>query len=374
MKIAAVVAEYNPLHMGHRMHLAHAKQLGEATVVVQSGDFCQRGGSTVLDKYTRAVHAIKAGADIVVELPVIYSVNCADRFAYGAVKIVRALGKDCTLCFGSEEGDLSLLEQTAQLMKQEPEKVAQQIQQALNVGTPYPIARNQAWQDYCDKHNIRLADITKPNNILALEYLKHADGMAFDAMQRTTPYFCDTATWSSSYIRERIVKGETAKIDELVPDFVYEDLERVRPEQDVLYVAAARKLQHEVLFDAKEGLQNRIVACAKESSTFTQALQKCATKRYTAARIRRLYTYALLGLTEERYREADACEPYFGVLAIRRDRLPLLSHLSELGVVCTTQAQLQAGNTSMRMDAQAHELYPLLRSEIAARSMQIVDD
>ena len=81
MKISAVVAEYNPLHLGHAYHLEHVRSLGDAVVVVLAGNFVQRGEAAILDKYTRARHAIQAGADLVLELPTAYATSCAEQYA-----------------------------------------------------------------------------------------------------------------------------------------------------------------------------------------------------------------------------------------------------------------------------------------------------
>ena len=103
MKIAVIICEYNPLQKGHEYHVSRAlKDTGADKVVcIMSGNFIQRGGLAIADKYTRATWAIKSGADMVVELPPQYVLTTAKYFALGGVKIANAIKGDVSLSFGS---------------------------------------------------------------------------------------------------------------------------------------------------------------------------------------------------------------------------------------------------------------------------------
>ena len=80
-----------------------------------SGDFTQRGEPAVLEKRIRAKHAVQSGADLVAELPLPYAAAGAKDFAEGGVKLLEKMG--CThICFGSECGNISLLEKAAELI------------------------------------------------------------------------------------------------------------------------------------------------------------------------------------------------------------------------------------------------------------------
>ena len=94
MKVAAIIAEYNPLHNGHEFQIKKTKQLTGADfiIVVMSGDFTQRGVPAVIDKYQRTRMALNAGADLVIELPLYYSCSSAEYFASGAVNLLKKLG------------------------------------------------------------------------------------------------------------------------------------------------------------------------------------------------------------------------------------------------------------------------------------------
>ena len=107
MDTVAIIAEYNPFHLGHVKHISYVKNVLKAknVIVVMSGNFTQRGEPAVMDKFTRAKHAVLAGADMVVELPTVFATANAEMFAKGAVKIIESLGVVDGVCFGVESGE-----------------------------------------------------------------------------------------------------------------------------------------------------------------------------------------------------------------------------------------------------------------------------
>ena len=115
MKITGIIAEYNPFHKGHQLHIQTARQRGATHVaVVMSGNFVQRGAPALLSKQLRARAALESWADLVLELPLPYACATAQRCAYGGVATLQGLGCVDELFFGSESGNLDLLEQAAQ--------------------------------------------------------------------------------------------------------------------------------------------------------------------------------------------------------------------------------------------------------------------
>ena len=115
MKVVGIIAEYNPFHAGHALHIRETRrQVGEcALVAVMSGNFVQRGECAVLDKWTRARAALEGGVDLVLELPTVWAVSSAESFARGAAGILEAAGVVTRLSFGSECGDMDKLQQVA---------------------------------------------------------------------------------------------------------------------------------------------------------------------------------------------------------------------------------------------------------------------
>ena len=132
-KVNGVIAEYNPFHNGHGYQLQDAKAQTEAdyTVIVMSGSFMQRGTPALLDKFKRAEMALRNGADLVIELPTLYSASSADYFATGAVTLLDKLGVVNFLCFGSECGDVDTLQQIADILEEEPEEYSALLKQYL---------------------------------------------------------------------------------------------------------------------------------------------------------------------------------------------------------------------------------------------------
>ncbi len=174
MTVTAIIAEYNPFHLGHAHHLKEAKRLtgADALVVVMSGDFTQRGTPAILDKYARTRMALACGADLVLELPVRFACASAEAFAGGAVSILDSLGCVDWLCFGSECGHLEELELAAELLLElENDPLCQKrLQEGLRRGLSFPAARNAALEGIGDASCLRL--LQSPNNILGTEYLK----------------------------------------------------------------------------------------------------------------------------------------------------------------------------------------------------------
>ena len=141
MKIAAIIAEYNPFHYGHEYQIECLRKKYDGIVAIMSGNFVQRGGFAVRDKWTRAKTALLGGVDLVIELPVEYAVNTAERFAAGGVAVADGMGVVNALCFGSEEGDIQKFHAAAQIMNDEPPHVSEKIAQGLKQGLSYPAAR-----------------------------------------------------------------------------------------------------------------------------------------------------------------------------------------------------------------------------------------
>ena len=177
MKVAGIIAEYNPFHHGHAHQIRLLKEAGfDYVVVVMSGDFVQRGAPAFIDKFTRTRMALTGGADLVLELPSLFAVSSAEYFAGTGVRILGALGCMDTLCFGYErveeidDADVKpLLLSMAEYLNQEPAAYQAALAGLLREGKSYPAARAAALQDAFPK---AAPFLSKPNNILALEYTR----------------------------------------------------------------------------------------------------------------------------------------------------------------------------------------------------------
>ena len=198
MKVAGIIAEYNPFHNGHAYHIEEVRKKTGADyiIAIMSGNFVQRGGPAIVDKYTRTKMALLGGADLVIELPVVAATASAETFARCGVAILNSIGVVTHLGFGCETDDLELLHALANLFVEEPKEYQELLSSYLKEGLSYPAARAKAAGEYFQKfvadtsitnrnstHNVYAdgiidntlnieATLNNPNNILAIEYLK----------------------------------------------------------------------------------------------------------------------------------------------------------------------------------------------------------
>ena len=169
MKFCAIICEYNPMHNGHIYQINQARQLSNADAVlcVLGGNFNQRGLPCVFDKHTKAQIALNNGADMVCELPSAYCVQSAEIFALSSIKLLNSIKNVTHLCFGSECGNIKLLKNIADYLLNPPKEFKKQLKSHLKQGFSYAVSieksiTNSQWIEV----------IKKPNNLLAIEYLK----------------------------------------------------------------------------------------------------------------------------------------------------------------------------------------------------------
>ena len=134
MKIVGLITEYNPFHNGHLYHLQKTKEItgADAVIAVMSGNYVQRGAPAIMPKHIRAEVALEAGVPLVLELPVCYACGSAEYFAEGAISILEKLGCIDAICFGSECGDLNILERIASITADEPAEYRAFLQEELS--------------------------------------------------------------------------------------------------------------------------------------------------------------------------------------------------------------------------------------------------
>lgn len=292
MKCTGIVAEYNPLHTGHIYHIQKAKKETEAQgiVAVMSGNFVQRGEPAVFDKWTRAFCALRAGVDLVLELPTVYVLSSAESFAKGAVEILRATGIVDTLSFGSECGDLSQLRRVATVLQEEPPQFRKALQQSLENGKSYPAAKTDA---------LRALDptfeevIKVPNNTLAVSYLRFLDGMEAHTVRRKGAGYHDTEEkegfFSATAIREKLRKGE--KVTEVMP-FTSKEAPRFLEDYEDLILYALRCTDWQASVPISETVKARLLSAKGES--LSEILESAKTKHIVMASIKRALMQILL--------------------------------------------------------------------------------
>lgn len=334
MRTNAIICEYNPFHNGHKYQIQKIKsESNNPVTAIMSGNFTQRGDVAVADKFIRAELAVRNGADLVIELPTVYACSSAKSFAAGGVGIAEALGCCERLCFSTEEKNPESLIKAAELF--DNKKFNFEVKAAMDNGSYYPQAVEQAF----NKTAPTLSDIvTKPNNILALEYLRalkntgikpmiiNRIGTAHDSNE------VDGSFTSASNIRKMILSGENCKnyVPENTPDFKNPaDIKKL--EKSVIYkLRTMSAVDIEKLPDVSEGLHNRIYNSIRNYNSLEEIISDIKTKRYTRARIRRVIISALLNITKD---DLNVPVPYLRVLAFNDRGAELLGEIKKSGTL-----------------------------------------
>ena len=314
MKIAAVIAEYNPLHNGHVKLLKKAKRelRPDALVVVMSGSFTERGDICVADKYTRAGWAAECGADLVIELPTVYTLSPAASFAKGALKTLSMLG-EYTLCFGTETKELEELAYVAEFMRSESKDMKNMLRGYLSEG--YSVARSRTMA--LDLIHPDYANLLKaPNNILAVEYMKagaaYGGRVQYHSVERKPDN--NRTIISSTKIRNLMQEGKDWSA--FVPECVKIEHPTDTGKYGTVSTYSMRtKTAGELaeIANISEGMENRINKT--DFNTFEEFL-KLTTKRYTRSTIKRIAASSTVGITKDLVALAAENKPYTTVLAV----------------------------------------------------------
>ncbi len=347
--ITAIIAEYNPFTNGHAYHIEVARrETGADTILaIMSGSFTERGDAAIADKYLRAKIAVENGADVVIELPLIYAISPADDFAYGALKTLKDIKEVECLSFGSECGDIDMLLKTADILTNEPEELSNMLKEKMSLGYSYPKARAEAFDKYVsgiDELQMLTGILDNANNILGIAYICAAKKMGYDikfhTVKRVGADYNDdsliTDVPSASGIRKAMFEHRFNEIAAGVPEETYSLLVNYRGSTTALGDMILFKLKktsgYELLkyHGFSEGLHNRLKIAAETSSTYEEFLEKAKTKKYTMARIKRLTLNLLFDITEDFYQQAKDLPSFQHVLSIKKERMDILSKLSYL--------------------------------------------
>lgn len=374
MRAAGLIAECNPFHYGHARLIAQMRASGaESIVAVMSGNFVQRGEPALLCDRRRAEAALRCGVDLVLQLPVPYALSGAQRFARAGVAALAALGCVETLWFGSECGDLALLQKAAALT--EDAAIRPALRAGLDRGLPFAAAREAAVRGI----DPAAADVLQgPNNNLAVEYLRalaEIGGMEPRTIRRAGAAHDAAAPVageaSASAIRALLIAGEdwqpylpSASAAVLTAAIEAGEAPVTPSAFDGIALAMLRLLPDLTANapDCAEGVERRLVAAAQSATSIEALLTAAKTKRYPLARLRRLLWTALIGITE-----ADAAGPVqylrplgftpagAALLAETRGKtaLPLLAKPADLAAL-SSQAQRQ-----FALECRAGDLYAL---------------
>lgn len=358
MLVNGIIAEYNPFHNGHLYQLNTAKEQTGAdyTIIVMSGNFMQRGTPALLDKFSRAKMALLCGADLVLELPAYYAASSAEYFSMGGVTLLDKLGVVNHLCFGSECGDVDVLEKIARPLAKEPAEYTKLLRGYLKEGLSFPTARTKALLAYDASLSACEEVFSSPNNILGIEYIKallrRGSSMEPITVKRKGADYHDTTlatadltsvwdapTSSASAIRQAVYEGmDLSCIQKHMPNAAYEIMGDNCTRSGFILLNDLSSILHykllqeqfggyEHFLDVTPELSDRILNNLYDFKDYESFCDLLKRKDITYTRISRCLLHILLDMkteTMEHYRDIDYI-PYARVLGFRRDSTPLLS-------------------------------------------------
>lgn len=322
MNVTAIIAEYNPCHKGHIYHIRKTRELTkpDCLIVVMSGNYVQRGIPAIFDKYTRAHSAVLAGADLVLELPVIYSTASAEFFAENSVKILKNLGNVSNLSFGVENDDKKILSEIADILINEPDEFRKMLKKYVREGNSVATARAKALS-VIDERAEKI--ISSPNNILAIEYIKaikknNANIAHFGIKRIGNGYNDPVATTeypSATAIRNMYHNKELDAVKSGMSDEIFNYIKDKRPlsENDFNVVLNQALLKNagnfDSFFDVDEKIANRIDNIIKKGTfyNYNELAMLLKTRNYTYTRICRILSHIMLGIGKDDITEPSYC-------------------------------------------------------------------
>lgn len=347
-KVLGIIAEYNPFHNGHLLHLEKSKKIcgAQYSVCIMSGNFVQRGNTSIVNKWAKAEMTLKSGVDLVLELPTVYSISSAENFAEGAIKLLNSLKIVDTVSFGSENSDINVLNRISSILQEEPKQYLELLNSELKKGLSFPKARENAILLYLNDEKY-LNILNQPNNTLAIEYLKalkkYKSHISPISVKREKVFYnsnCIVDEYASATaIRNMIIHEQFNDIRKVVPTSSYnllmDEIEKghlvidiSKFEKEILY--AIRRLSADDIKnipEVTEGLENAIKNASNSCNNLSELINIVKSKRYTQTRIQRILLYILLNITKKDMYLSRKNIPYARILGYSPQGKELISEI-----------------------------------------------
>lgn len=399
MNITGIIAEYNPFHNGHAYQIERARKETDAdyVIVVMSGNFVQRGACALLDKSARAKMALLNGADLVLELPPLWSCASAEYFAAAGVSLLGQLGCVNSLCFGCETVNTGLSAKICQILCSESAAYKQVLTGLLKHGTGYASAREQAVLSMLppEDHEAAAAFLQTPNNILALEYQKaiaaYAPSITPHPVRRTgQPYHSKDlagAFASASAIRSFFFLSDSRKTEmevsgqneffhknriadstpkQAMPKNAYRLLSDYKNHFPFLYTDDSSQMLHYCLLahsaegfsayaDCTDDFSNKICRHMDDFTSFSDFCRTLKSKDMAYTRISRILMHILLNIRQSDYTlwKKRFFIPYARILGFSRKSADLLAHLKKCTSIPLLTRAIDAGKILADKDSYA---------------------
>ena len=387
MNITGIITEYNPFHNGHLYHLREARKNtnADAIICVMSGNFVQRGGPAIIDKWKRTEMTLNNGVDLIIELPTYYAVSSAEFFAKGSVSILHNLGIVNNLFFGSECGDVDKLTALSKILVNEDTQLKSLIKEHLAKGDTFAKAREKSLIQYLKDEEINNI-ITSSNNILGIEYIKSIlrlnSTITPSTLKREGSNYNDknlsNSFSSATAIRELLKnKNSLENLKNLIPKESYEIFSKLQDEDYPLvfdedmfkfikYKIQTNCINFNNLYEITEGLENKLIKEITSSNSYEDFILKVKSKRYTYSKISRILTHIYLGLDSNTFLNIDNPNNlYARVLGFNnrgREVLSLIKRNSSIPLI--TKVPRFTNNPLLQFDIQATAAYANLNNKI----------
>lgn len=348
--VLGIIAEYNPFHNGHLYHLLKSKEKSNSDycIAIIGGNFTQRGNASLLDKWSKTKIALENGIDLVIELPLLYSISSAENFADGAIKILNSLNIVDTISFGSEIENIDKLNIIANVLYNEPQEYKELFESKLHTGISTAKAREKAITEYLNDNSYSEI-ISSSNNILGIEYLKaltkyHSKISPICIPRKNANHSSlehSEEIASGTYIRNLIQSHKLEKAKNFLTPSSYSILLEqlnlghfvtdISFFKDIIIYKLRTMNISEIanLPDVSEGLEYTIKKSANSCNSILELINTCTSKRYTSSRISRILLYCLLNISKKDMDISKKVIPYIRVLGFNHKGQQLISEISQ---------------------------------------------
>lgn len=382
MNVLGIITEYNPFHNGHNYHIEQALNVSKAThtVCVMSGHFLQRGIPSILNKWERAEMCLHSNVDLVIELPTLFSLNSAEFFSEGSIKLLDSLGIVDSVVFGSEDGNIDSFKKVSAILANEPDDFKALLKKHLNQGMSFPAAREKALINYLEEDIIQ----TGPNNNLGIEYckaLKKIDSsIRPQTIKRMKADYNDLkingSIASASAIRKSLLNDSlTESLSEVMPQKSYEILKKNKDqlvfshnfEDLILYkLRSIKSSDIQAIHDVTEGLEHRIKEASIYANSLENLIERIKCKRYTYTRIQRILFKTLLNITKDQMSKTPQYIRILGFNQRGQELLKAIKEKSSLPIITNLKHYVPQNNQAkyqIDLDITATNIYNLFRNK-----------
>lgn len=372
-----IVAEFNPLHSGHRYLIECARRVADANdgevVCVMSEFFTQRGEVAIVDGYTRAEEAVRCGCDLVIALPYLGSVAYGDDFAKKSIEILSGAGIT-HLIFGTENEDIDIFEEIyAKQQNTSREEYKKLIKNGFN------FAKINSLLYGLEKNN--------PNFSLAYSYYKAIQDMGLDIQMM--PIKREGQGLNSSNVIEQKHLSATAirknLDDEKIEKYLSKEMlsalksDKVASEEELFpylkyKILSLGKTGIGKIYDVNEGLENRIYEVALKARSYNGLVDLIATKRYSNKKIQRVLLHILTNTTKEDY-ERHFATNQFRVLAVKRDKTAMIREINKVGKIYLNPLLNSKNSMYFEQDIKVARIYELIfnNKDVFRENIKIIE-